>query len=67
MSTPSQPVAILRGGRTKRSFEIFWNPDTKKIYVKKPGLFGSSMEDTKVLASSRNMAFNAAESYVWDK
>jgi len=67
-STEFIPLATLRGSRTKKAYKFFWNPENHGVYLEKPTtLFGSSKEKTSITASSWEMAYHAAESYVFDR
>jgi len=66
MSSDSQLIATLHGGRTKKAYKAYWNPVTRKVTVESNDWFSSRI-DTKALASSRGMAFHAAEAYLFDK
>jgi hypothetical protein len=67
MASEYQLVATLHGGRSKKSFKVFWHPTTQKVVVERPDFFGATRIDTRGLASSRNMAFNVAEAFLHDK
>jgi hypothetical protein len=67
MSNELKPLGTIRGGRSKRPFKFFWHPKDHHVYVEKSGFFSSSKEKTGIYASSWEMAYHAAESYVFDK
>jgi hypothetical protein len=60
-------IGKVQGGKTKKGFPVHWDPITKRVYVEKPGLFSSTMVDTKSIASRGEMAMHVAEAYVYDK
>ena len=69
MSIPNIRIGQLQGGKTKKTYQVYWNPETKKVFVSKPaGFFGSpSLIDTKGITGSAEMAMHAAEGYLYDK
>lgn len=67
MATDFKPLATLRGGRTKKSFKFFWNQENHTVYIEQASFFSSSKVKTGIIASSWQMAYHAAEAYVFDK
>jgi hypothetical protein len=49
-------LATIKGGHTKKSFGVHWDPETKRVYVEQPTMFSSTMIDTKLQASRAEMA-----------
>jgi hypothetical protein len=64
---PYKPLATLKGKRSKATFKFFWNAEDKHIYIEKSGFFSSSKVKLGQIASSWDMAYHAAEAYVFDK
>lgn len=62
-----KPLATLRGGRTKKVFKFFWNTRNHHVYLERPAFFGSSIDKLPLIASSWEMAYHSAESYVYDR
>lgn len=60
MATEFKPLATLRGGRTKKSFKLFFNPENHCIYIEQSGFFSSSKVKTGAMASSWEMAYHRA-------
>ncbi len=60
-------IGRVQGGKTKKSYPVHWDPDTKHVFVEKSGLFSSTLVDTKGLASRGEMAMHVAEAFVYDK
>ena len=67
MTNDFKPLATLHGGRTKKAFKFFWNPENHSVYIEQSGFFGSSKVKTGIVASRWEMAYHAAEAYVFDK
>ncbi|HVX91022.1 MAG TPA: hypothetical protein VHC20_05365 [Candidatus Paceibacterota bacterium] len=67
MSSEFKPLATLHGGRTKKKFKFFWNTENHHVYLEQSGFFGSSKVKTGAVASSWEMAYHAAEAYVFDR
>lgn len=66
-STEFKPLATLKGGRTQRPYKFFWNTRTHSVYIEQSGFFSSSKVKTDIVASSWEMAYHAAEAYVYDR
>ncbi len=62
-----KPIATLRGGRTKKPFKLYWNTENHHIYVERSGFFSTTKEKIGSFASSWEMAYHAAEAYIYDK
>ena len=60
-------LSNVQGGKTKKAYRVHWDPESKRVYIEKPGLFGSTLNDTKGQASRGEMAMHVAESFVYDK
>ena len=60
-------IGKVQGGKTKKRFPVHWDPDTKRVYVEKSGMFSSTLVDTKGQASRGEMAMHVAEAFVYDK
>ncbi len=63
----AQKIGRVQGGKTKKGYPVLWDPETKKVFVEKSGMFSSSLIDTKGLASRGEMAMHVAEAYVYNK
>jgi hypothetical protein len=66
-SSEFKPLASLRGRRTKKVFKFFWHTENHCIYIEQSGFFSSSKARTGAMASSWEMAYHAAEAYVFDR
>ena len=62
-----QKIGSVKGGKSKSTYPVHWDSDTKKVYVEKFGFWGSTLIDTKTIASSAEAAMNVAEAFVYDK
>lgn len=64
-----EKIGKVQGGKTKRSFPVYWDPETKRIWIEIPGGFfsGPMLRDTENIASSAGMAMHAAEAFCYDK
>jgi hypothetical protein len=60
-------IGRVQGGKTKKGYPVHWDPETRRVYVEKPGMFGSTMIDTKSYASRGEMAMHVAEAFVYNK
>ena len=60
-------IGRVQGGKTKKGYPVHWDPMSKKGFLEKPGLFSSTLVDTKILASRGEMAMHVAEAFVYDK
>jgi hypothetical protein len=69
MSAENVKIGQIPGGKSKKLYKAYWNPDTKKVFVEHQGGFFSSstMVDTKNICSSATMAVHAAEAYLYNK
>ena len=70
MGATNIKIGQLQGGKTKKTFKVYWNPDTKRVLVEQPGsgfFGGSSLTDTKSVTSSAEMAMHAAEAYLYNR
>lgn len=65
---PYKPLVTLKGKQSKRTFRLFWNTEDHYVYVEKTGFLGSTTKvRTPHYTSSWEMAYHAAEAYVYDK
>lgn len=64
---PYKPLATLKGKRSNNTFKFFWNTEDHHIYIERSGMFGSSKIKIGQIASSWEMAYHAAEAYVFDR
>ena len=62
-----QKIGKVKGGKSKKSFNIFWDPSTKRVWVEECSFWGSTLKDTGVVASSACVAMNAGEAYVYNR
>jgi len=64
-----EKIGKVQGGRTHKSYVVYWDPQSRHVYVEIPGgLFsGSSIRDINNITSSAGMAMHAAEAYCFDK
>jgi len=60
-------IGNVQGGKTKKTYPVYWDPDTKRVYVEKLSFFGSTLVDTKGHASRGEMAMHVAEAFLYDK
>lgn len=66
-TTEFKPLAILRARRSKNTFKFFWNTENHYVYIEEKDWLGSRKVKTKIIASSWEMAYHAAEAYVFEK
>lgn len=67
MSDEIKPLGTIRGRRSKKPYKFFWHSKDHHVYVEQMGFFSSSKVKTGLIASSWEMAYHAAESYVYDR
>ena len=67
MSDELKPLGTIRGKRSKKPYKFFWSPKNHHVYIERSGFFSSTKEKTGHLASSWEMAYHAAEAYVYDR
>lgn len=60
-------IGKVQGHKTTKGYPFHWDPDTKRVYVEKSGMFSSTLLDTKGQASRSEMAMHVAEAFVYDK
>lgn len=62
-----EKIGKVQGGRTRKTYSVYWDPSTRHVFVEIPGFFGSTIRDTNNITSSSGMAMHAAEAYCYDK
>jgi len=67
MNDELKPLGTLRGRSSKKPYKFFWHPKDHHVYIEQAGFFSSSKVKTGLMASSWEMAYHAAESYVYDR
>jgi hypothetical protein len=66
MSLNSSLICIGKhaGQVSRKESKFFWNCKTRKVYIEKPGFFGSSMNDTGLMAQSVDEAYGLVRVYL---
>lgn len=63
-----KPLATLHGKRTKKTYKFLWNTENHCVYIEEKSTFGFPKKvKTSITASSWEMAYHAAEAYVFEK
>jgi hypothetical protein len=57
----AQLIGSVKSGKTRKSFQVKWNPNDRNVYVSYAGWTKAGQ------ASSASQAMNVAEAWLYDK
>jgi hypothetical protein len=62
-----QKIGRVQGGKTKKIYPVYWDPETKKVFVEQTGFLSGTIIDTKSMASRAEMAMHVAEAFLYNR
>lgn len=62
-----EKIGTVNGGKSRKTFSVGYDPQTKRVYVDVGGFVGSTWVDVGQKASSPQEAMRKADAWVWNR